>query len=301
MRRFRRLLALGPALLVLGACASTVVTPNRVTLGDDGLTPQTVVVSPNYEDPFVRCIQAEDNAEIFIDGEFAAAGDVGADGDFAVEVEAPGELGSYEVHAECDAADMGPFGGAGRSVSLPRQIGDRLVMEPDWLVVVPALTMAADPDLLDPGQTFEVTGNYCISQHEDGIPPVVTIEFEGQERTATSSPDPQPFDGTWTVEFTAPDEPGTYPVDAECVYDEQTPDPFAGFFEEIDDIVIAQAEPSDPQPYPTVEVTVVEEEPAPTTTTTEAPATTTTVAEVPRAPQPAPAAQPVTAAPTFTA
>lgn len=285
MQKKRWLQVGAPLALLLGACGGqTVVTPDRVE------PTGTVVVSPDYTFADWRCTEGEP-VQVFLDGDPVGGGVAGEDGAFEIEVTAPGTPEDYGVWVECVPDDFAAFGNGLSSASL---------------IVEPVLTMAADPDVLGPGESFDVTGNFCVSDSDESVPPFVTVEFEGETQQAVATQG-QPFDETWTVPFDAPEEEGTYDVDAECVYDEWDPDDFGPLAAPSGDEV-GVAAPSEPQPYPTVQVTVVvDEEPEPTTTTTttttEAPGTTTTTtaAEVPRAPEPAPAAQPVTAVPTFTA
>jgi hypothetical protein len=298
MRLVPRLALASTLVLVLAGC-QLVLSESRVAPGDE------VRVSVSYDEGDDRCVEGE-RVDIYLEGsdDPVATGEADEDGNFDIPFTAPEEPASYLVLADCafDVEIILDAGESGDEVR-PAQEDDpslfRGPLVPTTLIVEPVLTMAADPTELDPAQEFTVTGNFCVSESETSEPPVVTVSFEGTDETVVAE-EAQPFDGEWTVDFTAPDEAGTYDVTAECVYDDEPGEEgeieLTGAATVASDGVSAAA-PSEPQPYPVVQVTVVvEEEPVVTTTTT----TTTTVPAAPApAPEPAPAAAPATAQPTF--
>jgi hypothetical protein len=305
MRLVPRLALASTLVLVLAAC-QTVLSESRVAPGDE------VRVSASYDEFDDRCVEGEP-VDIYLDDDDdpVASGVADEDGNFDIPFSAPQEPGSYEVAAECAFPVIIIILDAGVSEDEVRPAQeepslDRRFLAPANLIVEPVLTMAAEPTLLDPAQEFTVTGNFCVSESETSDPPVVTVSFEGTDETVVAE-EPQPFDGEWMVDFTAPDEAGTYDVTASCVYDDEPgEDPINGegpLTVASDGVSAAAA--SEPQPYPVVQVTVVDE--APTTTApapppapAPAPApTTTTVPAAPAPPQEAPRAAPAVAQPTF--
>jgi hypothetical protein len=205
MSRARLLLAVP---LLLAAACQTVVTPNRVAEGGGQMV--TVTAEP-FIIPITGC-PPDSEVEVFLDDEAEPAGTGTADtnGDFSIPITAPAEPGAYEVMAICN---LEPQEGSPTSIA----------MAPITLIVEPDLVMLADPDQLGPGEEFEVTGTWCVSQDDDGQVPTAAVTFEGETQDFTAS-GPHPFGESWTATFAAPDEPGTYEVTATCTYDEVDPD-----------------------------------------------------------------------------
>ncbi len=214
----RRAVLLAGSLLFAAAC-QTVIDPNRVPEGGG----QTVTVSsagvtiiipgdPPQEIGGPNSCPSGAAVEVFIDDGLVPVGTGTADGsgDFEIEITAPTEPGSYEVYAVCtlEVTDGPPV------------VDD---LSPITLIVEPDLEMSADPTQLGPGEEFDVTGTWCVSQDDDADPPTASVTFEGETQDFTA-PSSQPFGESWTATFDAPDAAGPYVVTATCTYDEVDPD-----------------------------------------------------------------------------
>lgn len=222
---FKRGLALVASGLVLSACEYIAVTPDRVDEGAGG----TVTVS-EIDSIIDECVD-EEVTIFYIDPDVGrvdlGSTTAGAAGeDWSVDVPAPSERGSYFVYAECESA--------GTTV-LPEE----LIVQPPFAPTVDPMTyvVGEGPDVVT------VTGDYCISSAlvgddlptgvlevleevpiveeepaPEGLPFPTVVGTLGAEELTSVATVHQPFDETWSLEFTAPTTPGTHQIDIGCTF-----------------------------------------------------------------------------------
>jgi hypothetical protein len=280
MRRARRSALLLAPVLVLAAACNTVVNggDSRVAAGD------TVTVTQGTgfpAGPNTSTCPADADVEVFIDDVVAGTGTSDVSGSFSIEITAPTTPESYEVHAEC-------------TVDAPTEEDPEAtattVLNPAQLIVEPELVLGAEPQEVVAGDTFAAVGNFCVSESPTGTRPIADITFEDETLQAVAD-GAQPFEETFSLELTAPTEPGTYEITGTCTYDD-TPEAGFGFPPLEPEGVEAAAAVSVEYPIAEVVVVAVPEEPV----TPPTPPAPTPAPEAPRSP----AAQPTTAAPTYT-
>lgn len=289
----RRSILLLPAILLLGACETTLST-DRAAPGE------TVTVTPTYspDNPFPdECLEGPVTVYVFdgVTEEEAGTGTADDEGFFQIDIQAPGELGEYEVTAECGMLvpvvdPMDPM-----NVIFEPGIGR---LSPAQLLVTLPLVLTVEPAEVAPGETALVTGTWCISQGTGSEVPVAEVTFAGATTTIDGD-EAQPFGESWELEVTAPAEPGEYPITATCTYDDEILLDEGDDGEEGDDggevlddagVGVAAAVTA---PYEAVSLTVAAPVAPPTPPAPPAPP-----APAP-SPAPAPRAGAVTAAPTF--
>ena len=218
MLGFKRGVVLVSGALVLSACEFIAITPDRVDEGAGGMITVSEVFTDGEE-----CVDEEVTVS-YIDpdgGGLVELGTVmaGAPGeDWSIEVPAPTERGSYLIVAECETTSS---------------------VFPEELIVQPAFAPTVDPSSYVVGEgpdVITVTGDFCISSsfleggpvvpfaehEEEPLPPEVplptVVGILGAEELTAEASELQPFDETWTLEFTAPTTPGTHTIDIGCSY-----------------------------------------------------------------------------------
>ena len=188
MLRRRSVLIAIPLLLLLAAC-QTLIDPDRVPEGGG----QTVTVSAGG---------------VFLPGEPPLEGPNSCGPNAAVEVfigDATEPAGSGTADASRGLRDRhhGPQPSPGATRSSPSAPSRRrMVSRPTTScsrprsIVAPDLEMSAAPTTLDPGQAFDVTGTWCVSQDNDSAVPTASVSFEGETHDLTAA-GPQPFGESW--------------------------------------------------------------------------------------------------------
>jgi len=280
-----RALFVVPVLLIAAACNTTLST-DRVAPGGSLVVSTSSAGFPTG--PNTQPCPPGSDVAVFVDGEEVASGTADGTGAFQIDLDVPGDVeeASYTVHAECT-----PQPSEGNPEPLP------VVLNPADLIVFGELTMAAAPQELAPGETFDVEGSWCVSDTGSTTPPEADITFEGETENIVA-PDPQPFGETWVLEgLVAPTEPGTYEVTGICSYEDlpsSFPFPPEIPFGEIGPQAIEPVEGATAVEldYPVATITVVEPTTTTETTTTSGPTTTSA--------PPAVAPRAVAATPTYT-
>ncbi len=223
MLGFKRGLVLVSGALVLSACEFIAVTPDRVDEGSGAMVTISEVFTDGSE-----CVDEEVTVS-YIDtdgGGLVELGTVmaGAAGeDWSIEVPAPTERGSYLIVAECE--------------STTSAFPEELIVQPPFAPTVDPMTYVVG----EGPETITVAGDFCISSafiDEGGIPlgavsaaqvveeepppigvPLPTVlGVLGAEELSAVATELQPFDETWTLEFTAPTTPGTHQIEVSCTF-----------------------------------------------------------------------------------
>jgi hypothetical protein len=284
-----RALLLIPVLLLAAACNTTLST-DRVAPGGSLVVSTSTGGFPTGGN--TSPCPPDSDVAVFVDGEEVASGTADAIGAFEIDLDVPAEVeeASYTIHAECtpQASEGNPE---------PTTV----VLNPAELIVVADLTMAAAPQELAPGETFDVEGSWCVSDNGSTTPPEADITFEGETENIVA-PDPQPFGETWVLEdLVAPATPGTYEVTGVCSYEDLILPPGLPPLGPLGEVEPAEIDPVEGavavvEEYPVVTITVVQ----PTTTSTTQPTTTTTTTATTAPPAVAPAAQARGGTPAYT-
>ena len=259
---FKRGLVLVAGGLVLSACEVITLTPDRVD-EDSGAM---VTVSEGWNDGG-ECIDEEVRI-IAVDPVTTAESVVGtviagaAGEDWSVDVPAPADRGSYFLFAECDSIGRTAF--------------------PEELIVQPSFAPTVDPMNYTVGEgpeTVTVAGDFCINSwfaieespsstlavsqvisaveeeeepSPEALPFPTVIGSLGAEEQMAAATEHQPFDETWSLDFTAPTVPGTHQIDIGCTYFDTPSGWLVGFIEGIDGgigVATAQAEEPELPPF----------------------------------------------------
>ncbi len=228
MLGFKRGLVLVSGALVLSACEFIAITPDRVDEGAGGTVTvsEVGVITDECVDEEVEIFyfDEETSSEVILGTVTAGA----AGENWSAEVPAPTERGSYLIWSRC---------------------GEDGSVFPEELIVQPAFAPTVDPSSYVVGEgpdVISVTGDFCISSsfleggpivpfaehEEEPLPPEVplptVVGVLGAEELTAEASELQPFDETWTLEFTAPTTPGTHFIDIACSYIDYVSGSFAG-------------------------------------------------------------------------